>query len=394
MPDTYLSFFLPVKLNHSQLEFVYYKQIKNFGKENLFCIAPDYFFLDSSLQPLNRHLHDKAYQQLREFKIPDKNTLNDLKKITIPSDLFDDLKKTCISQELLDKYLQEEAYDALIKWLDQQIRHILSISNIKAILSWRDCKSLEVIAKKYNIPIIYNEYGPYRKPEYVDTLYFDLTGVKNTHEVYARYEKACMEQDFPWETVIQMTKKFFPNLCNKPQGRKFGLLLGVEQDSAHTNGYTNIDLINYALENKNKDEVIIRPHPWANLVSYNLQEDTSSNLAYCINELKEAITIYSNAGIELLTHGIPVTFIGNTPLKFLSEKYENLDERVKQFGFFILCYMIPEEFLFDDEYYSWRLVSPSETDIARKSIDSWNNKILLKSKFKIFNLIKEYSYYN
>ena len=54
--------------------------------------------------------------------------------------------------------------------------------DIKAILSWCNCPSLQNIADKLGIKVIYNEVGALRPPFYNYMAYFDFSGVNGNTE--------------------------------------------------------------------------------------------------------------------------------------------------------------------------------------------------------------------
>jgi hypothetical protein len=114
--------------------------------------------------------------------------------------------------------------------------------------------------------------------------------------------------------------------------------------------------------------------------------DDTENLDFLIENCTHVITAYSNAGIELLARGLRVSFVGDTPLRFLSDENISDAERAWKLGFFCLNYIVPGNFMFDPEYYRWRLSMPAEQEIFerhREILEAWQHT---PSHFSVFNL--------
>jgi hypothetical protein len=96
-----------------------------------------------------------------------------------------------------------------------------------------------------------------------------------------------------------------------------------------------------------------------------------------INNISQLITINSGIAFESLLVGKPTYMLGESPIKYgawdrdtLSPKLSD-EEQVIWLNWFAFGYLIPFQFLFNKEYYDWRLTNPSEMEIYCRNLNWW-----------------------
>ena len=341
--------------------------MKSFHKDQLTIIAPKFFFRDVESIPSERYCMNTEAQQLRGFTIPSKNELFKANRIDIPDSLTNQLINQCNSKDEAFSNIQENEFIQLTNWLIKQIgSFIVKTGELpEAIIAWRDCKSLKTAAKEFGIKIIHNEYSVYREPDCRDRIIFDYSGFKSSRELHKRYRDSLKDEHFPWNKIENLVKTNFPFITADQSNKdSIGVLLGVEFDTAFSNGETNESLIARATSSSLFKNMLIRPHPIGDKKRNSTYKyDETSNLNNLIDKCSQVFTIFSGAAAELAAKGINVKFLGETPLKFLDFEGDSERKRKQKFGFFYYCYLVPGELLFDITYYRWRLTSPSEHEI-------------------------------
>lgn len=143
--------------------------------------------------------------------------------------------------------------------------------------------------------------------------------------------------------------------------------LQVEDDSniiAYSNGFDNPEIVDYV---KSKtSSVLIRKHPYGR-VNYKDIENGSEDLTpqEFIALCEKIITINSSVGFEALLWGKPSEILGDSPFSFISRDSTVFVDALR---FALLNYLVPFDFLFNKEYYDWRITMPDEDSIREKHL--------------------------
>lgn len=397
----FISFLYPFPIRNLESPFlwVYYKQLKTMTIEDIVFIgSKEYFFNPSYFKGKNRWELTSDSCKYNSYEIPSIEKINSYDNFIFNNDIFHDLiKQFSNSLDLTWSYLLNNRYinleNELITILDKITN---KYKKIDAILSWCNCPSLEHVAKKFNIRIIYNEIGPLRPPLYNYTAYFDFSGVNGRTESKKRYEKFLTELDtnnitlplFSREELLNIVSNNIQHLNNIEQPfYKAGIALQVENDSnmlAYSNGFDNFKLISLVKQYYNCQDISVRKHPggYLDYSKTNCVPDNSDSSINFLKKCNEVFSINSSVILESLLLGKKTHILGDSPFSFLEQlKGYELD---KGLSFILFGYLIPLEKLFDKKYYKWRL----STNVGEIDIFMDNLKFYLQENIKKRDLLE------
>ena len=384
----YISFLLPYNIRHTKAPFlwVFYKQLSTLQKSEVFYIGNEDYFTN----PKNYHdrpelsLSSKNWQN---YEVPTERTLANLNKAIIPDSAFDALREEYSSYTQIYNHLLTRRYKPLEIELEKIISNLVEKGNVEAILSWGNMPSLQVVADKHNLKVIYNELGPIRNGTVfsMDLSYLDFSGVNGRTEAKERYENSQLIADalLTHEEILILTvqEDYLPIVLEKVfPSYEVGIILQVEDDSnilAYANGLNSFDLISLVRETFNKEEILIRPHPGGHLQYDNLGtiDDSSTSIEF-IKKCTRLVTINSSVALEAILLKKPTYILGESPISFLAynkfdislEKSSIVDIKEK-LNFILFNYLIPNDFVFMDDYYKFRLSNPKEEKIYQYHIN-------------------------
>ncbi|WP_223564031.1 GT99 family glycosyltransferase N-terminal domain-containing protein [Pantoea agglomerans] len=381
----YLFFWLPYDVKYSYETFLtaFYLSIKRFPCEDAIHIGHERIFQD-----VPSHL-PKNWLEGFSTAMPESEEIRALDKIIWSSDVFSNLENDLKSKNLVWEHILTKEYEPLMKLFESELAGIKKEFDIKAIILWSNCPSIKKVALNHDIPVIHNELGPLRDPVYLPTCYFDFSGVNGHTEAAERYKyydaSSDKYADFGRMALLSLFLKII-----KPIRRfneyDIGVPLQVEDDSniiAYSKGFDNSELINYAKNQASK--VLIRKHPYGR-VDYKDIETGSENLTpqEFIALCEKIVTINSSVGFEALLWGKQGEILGDSPFSFIN--FESADF-INALRFALLHYLVPFEFLFNKDYYDWRITMPDENSIAEKNLyhylnikHGWNKKNISLSK--------------
>lgn len=268
--------------------------------------------------------------------------------------------------------------------LELELKELLdSVGEIEAIVTPLNCPSLEAVAKKRKIPVIHIELGPLREPRYLDTGYFDFSGVNGNSEAEAIFNKnnekfLQISQKLLNDFSLLFKKEFQKKIIDV--GQNTGIVLQVDDDSnliAFGNGFDNISLIRLGLLQRKESSIIIRSHPGSlfQISPTKLFEiDQSLNSNIFLSKCKEILTINSSVGFEAILKGISVTILGDASYKFIRNGSEK-EKRAKLFCY-LFVYLVPLDLVFDPQYMKFRLSNPTIEEIMVTHVNYYlTNKI-------------------
>lgn len=254
------------------------------------------------------------------------------------------------------------------------------------VVTWLNNASLRSAAYSEDCPLVFNEFGPFRKPYYRPTAYWDRHGVNGETEVEKRWQHekaeftAWRNSAYPDGGSTEDLRLLLADPLSaqiirgsEPQA-KIGLALQVETDSnalAYGNGWNNLSLINHARRSADAETALLRLHPGGAAI-YPGRIDLRPSPLEFLASVDEVWTVNSSLGIEAIFWGKSARIFGDSPIKPI----DNLQtaERDLFLEWFALCYLIPFDLLFDFDYYSWRLTSPPLSEIARCHSDAYRSE--------------------
>lgn len=294
---------------------------------------------------------------IKEFK---KENCSVMKK---PEELLND--NSLVPSEILRKTVYEE-----LPTQRETIEKVLKNKNIEAGILWVNNRCFRDTLKEHGLVTFHHELGPFRPSCYVPTVYLDLQGVNGDTEFNKRFEEFLKISDsvpiLSREEIIRIIspnnyEKLIKILHNKERDYEIGVGLQVELDTnllLFNNGVNWIDPMLKA-EMDSSDKVLVRPHPAA---GYNLKpiysrvvidNPTRGSAQTFINKCNKIYCLNSSVGLEAMLLGREAKIFGDSPFTDICDMDE--ETKLKALNFVVFGYLIHRNFLFDDNYYKFRL---------------------------------------
>lgn len=294
---------------------------------------------------------------IKEFK---RENCSVMKK---PEELLND--NSLVPSEILRKTVYEE-----LPTQRETIEKVLKNKKIEAGILWVNNRCFRDTLKEHGLVTFHHELGPFRPSCYVPTVYLDLQGVNGDTEFNKRFEEFLKISDsvpiLSREEIIRIIspnnyEKLIKILHNKERDYEIGVGLQVELDTnllLFNNGVNWIDPMLKA-EMDSSDKVLVRPHPAA---GYNLKpiysrvvidNPTRGSAQTFINKCNKIYCLNSSVGLEAMLLGREAKIFGDSPFTDICNMDE--DKKLKALNFVVFGYLIHRNFLFDDNYYKFRL---------------------------------------
>jgi hypothetical protein len=382
----FISFILPYPVHTVEAYFlwVFYKQLGSFKKEDIyFVLGGDYVKDPGYFRLKDRWEFRSDARKILDFEIPAPRAVEECNKVVLDRDIFHGLEKKLGTADNVWTYLIKNRYAPLEEALTAAIETIRGTHAAEAVLTWCNYASLSFVARAMDLKIIHNESGPTRIPYYIPTAFFDFGGINGHNEAGDRFERFSHEAGRPAE--IMNRRDMLSLLCNwryadvffKKNKRDFdiGVPLQVEDDSnilAFSGGLTNEGLMKKTARLFARDKILIRHHPLGHKrygKKYGIV-DSSGNSIDFMKRCKRIVTINSSIGFEAALLGIGAYIAGQSPFRMIARPELSTEgshrpsrAEMKKLNFMVFGYLMPYSFLFNAEYYRWRLSSPSELEI-------------------------------
>lgn len=249
------------------------------------------------------------------------------------------------------------------------IEDILKKKDIKAGITWVNNYCFKEALKLHKIPTIHHEMGPFRPTCYIPTIYLDFSGVNGNTEFDTRFKEFLkIANKVPILTRRELIRIISPKhyqrlydiLDNKKFEYEIGVGLQVEVDTnllLFNNGRTWVDPILKARADS-ATKVLVRPHPSAGFLMKSdnklvIDDLTKGDAQDFINKCRKIYCLNSSIGFEAILLGRESKIFGDSPFKNVC----NMDEEHKllALNFAIFGYLIHRNFLFNENYYNFRL---------------------------------------
>ncbi|WP_112207217.1 GT99 family glycosyltransferase N-terminal domain-containing protein [Agrobacterium tumefaciens] len=338
----------------------------------------------SALEDISRWEFSERSFNFNQY-LPTRSIGSHVEIVIQPQSLAEQIDNSPPTSTFVDLITREQT--ALTKFYVDTLREIKTrVRDEIAVVTWLNNASLRSAANGLHCPLIFNEFGPFRKPYYRPTAYWDRRGVNGETDVTNRWQSE--KQDFmSWKATAYpnggalhalraLLAEPASHLVMKEGGQraKVGVALQVETDSnalAYGGGWTNLSLVNRVSRSEIAKESILRLHPAGWAVYPGLIDLSPSPLEFLAN-IEELWTVNSSLGIEALFWGKKAQIFGDSPVKLITEMRG--DEGESFLEWFILCYLVPFDILFDLDYYVWRLGNPSVQDIALRHVSAYETR--------------------
>lgn len=378
----FVSFLLPyIDRGYGPLfHWVMLRQLSAFGPEQIAFIADERYFCRPA--PWGQEMDMLGFG----FQCPTEDTFRAVRKAAIPWAVFEELDRR--SGSMLEAYrtLLTEVYSPLREALLPILNDWKQRAPIEAILTWCNMPTLSRVASELGVPVIHNELGPLRLPQYQPTVYFDFQGVNGRTSARDDMQHFATQARGRFEplTLGQLRALFVqePDSVAPTPTFPVGVALQVEDDSnllAYASGRTNFDLIYAARKRLNADQVLIRAHPHGHMdyaAKLGVRDDSPNSRSF-IARCDAVWTLNSSVAFECLLENKPMRVLGDSPAAALSsDKGKHIDAatRLLWLNYLFLGYLTPARYLFHAEYYRWRLTRPSLEDICRQHLEYYEEE--------------------
>lgn len=392
--------FIPIIFNTEFMDYDsrkvwYLKNLFHCRKNNWPLITHEY--LKTHFNEIVEGVDSRFFEEF-EMEPLDVSELADVEQYFVPDAIFDAIQDRFDSRTEMLTYLYTRSDPNLQCFLKECIDSIQTNAAGTKVDGILHClqpfTTIKELSKSYDAPLISYVFSAIRKVHgYRETLYCaNLSdGIFCSDQCERRYQSFIGEKvAFP---VLE--RRELIALLGKP--RTFPLIPLLDAEPLHevcicseaysttpqifiNAPYTDEDLFYECRNLFPTDRIINRQHP------YKLDQ-----LKICRSEVKHdpATTILSSRRIASVSSQIvlkamlwnrTVVMKKNTlPLSFACEKEMDSCKTVDLvfLNYYLFCYLVPSDLMFDQSYWRWRLTSPAESEIYKKHLVYYLNKFSL-----------------
>lgn len=381
-------------LNKHPYLWYFYKSLDMVKRQHWPIIAQERYFTKPSVLAeeggaYNRLINNKEFVDLHYlYELPKDEDLDNISIYPIPQSIEDKLLKDTGSYNNAMAYSLQNRWPELEELLDKYLTDIENNSSekIDAIITLCWYPSLGYVAAKHNIPVISNEIGLFREPEYLKTAYFAFCNLfddeQEIAERYNAFKNVCQE-------LPVLSRKDILSLVLEDNYlgylNCFDMLPRYEMGVA--TGYSTwMPFLSKTLFNDEEllfqissiyDQFIVRMHPAdpakATYPRYVKTTDNSANTIEFFLKCKRIASLGSNVSLEsAYWNRAPYTAL--TYSSSYGQKHDLTDKEeysidILYLNFFAFCFLVPYSVMMDPEYIMWRLSKPSEEEIYKKHIE-------------------------
>jgi hypothetical protein len=250
---------------------------------------------------------------------------------------------------------------------------------VDAVLTFGSVPSVNAVARRRGIPVVKNEVGPLRAPDYYRTAYWDRHR-RGTHadaaERFRQFRREIARGRIGTLDRGELLRLF--RITRLPDGPapgdapfRVGIALQGDAEGA-AYGFTALDLISIARAQFGRDDVLIRHHPtglgrYADSLGV---IDDSPNPTEFILKCETILTLSSGTAFEAALLGRRCVVVGDSAFRLVGGRALGAPavrhDATEALNFLALAYLVPYELMYDTAYMRWRLTDPPEIEIARQ----------------------------
>ena len=374
--------------NRSPYLWWFHKLLSAFGDTAAYICGDEYF---SDLeQLLTAGRTDVSHDLARAFQycLPDHATLQNQLRADVPLRVWQGLEERFPSNPLaaFNYYClqdDEELRVAITDALDQIVARVGE--EIEAVVTCVNCATLQKLCRARNLPLVHMELGPLRQPAFLQTAYFDFSGVNGGTEAHSRFDSDPEKTKAPdyWASVENLRSLFMirPISAVPHASVDLGLGLQVEDDSnvvCYANGHSALSLINNGrrslFEGDINPPILVRSHPGSffslQTLPAGLENDTSATSVDFVVRCRQIHSINSGVAVEGLLLDRAVLVRGACSFSYCV-KPDTGECREPEFAFFLLNYLVPWHLAFQPDYIRWRMNNPTERVIRQRHLEGF-----------------------
>ncbi len=362
------------------------KNLSHAKRSNWLIVTHEYLKLHFA--ELLQNCSDRFYDEFEMERISEQEMLN-MGICFIPDRFFENLEEKYGSRSKMIVNLTNKNFPELTDYIDGAIQNKLKENKREKVEAFFNClhcfKSIVCLAEKYSCPVIPYVFSAIRKVHgYRQTLYManmsaDLMNNKDIAQIYENFQPEKFEfKLFTNKEILALLGKE-RNLPLLPLVDKSGVYeLGVASEgfriipqSYDKNGVTDDDIYYKASKFYEKNQIITRIHPLmldqAGIGRGHMKNDPVAFILSC----RRIATIQSQIIMKAaLWNRVPCVLSDALPYAFLLSGNLEAEEPLnsKKLNFIIFCFFIPDECMFDEEYWLWRKTKPSANEIFIKHL--------------------------
>lgn len=324
--------------------------------------------------------------------------VKDVEQYFIPDELFEKIEQQAGSRTEMLFQLSSSSNDVLEKTLQSVITKIYSKhpnEKIDGVLySLETWESVRRVCVNNIIPLIPYSFSSIRKPHgYQQTLYHAnintyLHTSKEAERRYNHYVAASIfEPIFSHRELIailgkERTLPLIPLMEAKPK-YEMGICtecFSIVPQFMMRDKVTDDD-VRYECEKLyDKSQMTVRNHAYQ-IDSMQLDRSTTHNdPAAWILSCRRLAASRSQIGLKiLLWNRTAIVKSDSLGFSFMCEKDYSSTRKVDlcALNFYFFCYLIPNDLMFSGEYWQWRMTNPTETEIYKRHLDFYIEKLNL-----------------
>ena len=348
-------------------------------------------------QEMQDGIADRFLKEFNMRKITSEE-FDSIEQYYIPDSLFEEKEKEYRSRTNVLSFFAKDSYPELEACLESIIKDIQQKHPDETIDGAFHCaeafQPLRNAFHKHNIPLIPYLFSSIKQPHgYRETLYYANTDgfLYSAAESEARYEKFKKENaNFPLfghrELIAMIGKqRTLPliQLIHHAPSSEMGLCgecNAIIPAYYEYNPYTDDDMVSECKELYKPSQMVFRPHAFYLDQIMMSRDELHNDPAAFILGCKRVAASRSWIILKSLLWGRPSIMKMNTcAFSFMCERdYSSLETvNLHALNHFIFCYLVPEPFMFSDEYWKWRMTNPSETEIYQKHLDYYMKTLKL-----------------
>lgn len=322
----------------------------------------------------------------------------------VEDDMLDKIKKKFVCENDYAFNIVNYEHSELVNYFVNVINQLNEIFDIVSVYTIYENKSLEIVARKYNIPYKHIEQSAIRAGDFFGCTFMWFSDLPNPHSEFegtSRYsnfvqDMSILVQPFSKEELIMLFARGNARLgllklfLNRKKGKSIGIACSVNAPE-FCNEWNNEHLIDEVYRCFPDDHVIIRQHPAALVDKQaNYLFDNSKNSLEFIEKCEIIISAGSNISFEAMLFGKEVIEIGNFSYSKKIRTSFDKNERCTYDDWYLnyMCFglYVPIELIVDIEYVSWRCYEkPNENEIFKRNLLFFLNKYYFNDANRILN---------
>ena len=332
--------------------------------------------------------------EMRPFKAEE---VKDVEQYFIPDRLFEMIEKQCGSRtEFLFEMTRggNPELETVFQGILDTIKKSHPNEPIDGIFHCLEgFEPLRNVAKVNDIPIISYVFSALRKPHgYRQTLYSANFGrlycgdecEKKWHRfqsedtqllLYSNRELIAIfgkDRTLPLIDIMAASPKYEINVC----GEGFDILPHIFSRAE----YCDEDIYYECAKYYKRSQMRNRQHP-IHLDALQISRDEVHNdpAAWILSSKRMVATCSQMILKAALWNRIPVMPKNTLPFSFMCSKDITDENKVPLdfLNFYLFCYLIPNDLMFSGEYWQWRMTNPTETEIYKRHLDFYIEKLNL-----------------